>query len=153
MILKTRGKKIELFSVDEFIDFLEENNYNFNKTDAIEFFKNNAINEVQLSKLPFKKIRTKKEIEQKVKIAESKNKIQEFIEKSGCPEKAIEHLQNEKLIVKSFTQPPMRFQQKTLYYGYLPKYEYYFLVIQNNFNYFKGFEYQIIDKKDGYYFN
>ena len=150
MILKTRGKKIELFSVDEFIDFLEENSYNFNKVEAIEFFKNNAIREIQLSKLPFKKVKIKQKTEQKI---EPKNKIQEFIEKSKCSEKAIEYLKKEKLIVKAFSQPPMRFQQKTLYYGYLPRYDYYFLVIQNEFNYFKGFEYQIIDKKDGYYFD
>jgi len=146
MILKTRGRKIEIFSVDEFIEFLNENNYEYTNEDVINYFSVNRINEIQLSKLPFKKI--KKVISEKStkkSTKKSKNKLQEFIEKSGCPQKVIEYLKNEQNIIKAFSQPPMKFQEKVLYYGYLKDYNYYFLVIQNEFNYFKNFNYEKYD--------
>jgi len=145
MIISTRNKQFELFEVDEFIDFLKENNYEFDKKAAIEFFIKNRINKIQMSKLPFKK---KKDIS---KTEKSKNKIEIFIQKSGCQEKVKEYFKKQKILIESFKNPPQRFLEKILYYIYLPDYNYYALVEKEN--YFKGFEYQILDKKEGYYFD
>ena len=154
MILKTRGKKYEIFDEEEFIDFLEKNGYNYKRKEAIEFFSKNKINAIQLSKLPFKKQKKSKENKKQVKIKkqdEQKSKVDTFGQE--CPEKTKLYFERLKQIIKSFENPPQRFLEKTLYYVYLKDYDYYALVIQNNFNYFRDFNYEILDKKDGFYFD
>jgi hypothetical protein len=155
MILTTRGKKFEFFEVDEFISFLEDNNYNFTKKEAIEYFTKHNISTVQLSKLPFKKqssLEANYRAPKTINEAPKKSKTEIFIENSGCPNKTAEYFNNLKMLIKSFENPPQRFLEKTLYYVYLPDFEYYALVIQNDFNYFKNFQYRIIDKYTDFYF-
>jgi hypothetical protein len=159
MLISTRGKKFEIFEVDEFITFLKENNYEFEKKEAIDFFVKNRVETIQLSKLPFKKAKKQKKIKPKLneKIQKQeqpkKSKTEIFIEKSGCPEKAVEYFKRVKQEIKAFENPPQKFLEKTLYYVYLPDYKYYALVIQNEFNYFRDFNYTILDKKEGFYFD
>ena len=150
MIISTRGKKLEFFEFDEFENFLKENNYIYEKEDAISFFSNNKIKIIQKSKLPFK-INKKQE----KNITNKKNKVDILL--SGCSEDCIqkfkEYIKKVELEIKSFQNPPQRFLPKTLYYVYLKDYNYYALIIQDNFNYFKNFNYKIIDKKVGCLFD
>jgi len=162
MIISTRGKKFEFFEVDDFINFLSENNYDYNRKDAINFFIENKINKIPLSKIPFKKKKNENKPTQNKKpkvqvnkpIPQNKSKLEIFIQKSGCPKKAREYLKFSKFLMEGFKNPPQRYLEKILYYVYLPDYNYYALIIEDNeFNYFRGFNYRILDKKKGYYFD
>jgi len=155
MIVIYKNKKIEFFDYEEFEEFLKEKNFDYKKNEIIEFFTKNKINEIKYSELPFKKKRIKKE-NKKIKEKENnKSKFEIFLEKSNCPKEKIkryfEKLKQEYSAFKN--SPPQKYLKKTLYYVYLPDYEYYALIIQNEFNYFKNYNYKILDKKNGYYFD
>jgi len=155
MIVIYKNKKIEFFDYEEFEEFLKEKNFDYKKNEIIEFFTKNKINEIKYSELPFKKKRIKKE-NKKIKEKENnKSKFEIFLEKSNCPKEKIERyfekLKQEYLAFKNSS--PQKYLKKTLYYVYLPDYEYYALIIQNEFNYFKNYNYKILDKKNGYYFD
>ena len=149
MIVIYKNKKIEFFDYEEFEEFLNEKNFEYNKSELIDFFTKNKINEIKYSELPFKKKKIKKIKEN------NKSKFEIFLEKSNCPKEKInlyfERLKQEYLAFKN--SPPQKYLKKILYYVYLQDYEYYALIIQNEFNYFKNYNYKILDKKEGYYFN
>jgi len=113
MIISTRGKSFEFFEYEDFLEFLDENNYHYNKKEAIDFFIENKIGKILLSKLPFKKStkvktedNTKEATKKKQKIQSShsdeKSKITQFIEKSKCPQKAVQYFNDTKFLIEGF---------------------------------------------------
>ena len=161
MIITTRGKKTEIFEFDDFKDYLSD--YNYNENDALNYFIKNKNNTIQKSKLPFKKKSNnkvpKKPLQKITKTSlqnntKPKNKSGNFIETSPCKERTLQYLDFTKRLIKSLSQPTMKFKKSVFYYCYLKDYNYYALVIQDRGKkfYFEGYDYEIIDKMEDYFY-